>query len=62
MPPQGVVNVQTDGNVLSALTNGNSERIAAVFREMGAVSVDVHPVNLREVFLETVKTRHHDVA
>lgn len=57
LPPLGVVNIEAAGNVLSALASENSGGIAAQFREMGAVSVEVHPVNLREVFLETVKSR-----
>ena len=55
LPVQSLANVQTEGHVLSALTKDNSEAVAAKFRELGAVSVDVCSVNLRELFLETVQ-------
>lgn len=52
---QSLAKVQTEGHVLSALTKDNSEAVAAQFRGLGAVSVEVCPVNLRELFLETVQ-------
>jgi ABC-2 type transport system ATP-binding protein len=55
LPVQSLVNVQTEGHVLSALTKDYSEAVASKFRELGAVSVDVCPVGLRELFLETVQ-------
>lgn len=55
LPMQSLANVQTEGHVLSALTKDNSEAVATKFRELGAVSVDICSVNLRELFLETVQ-------
>jgi len=55
LPVESLANVQTEGHVLSALTKDNSAAVVAQLRELGAVSVDVCPVNLRELFLETVQ-------
>lgn len=37
------------------LANGNADAIVELARGMEPVSVDVAPIGLREVFLETVK-------
>jgi ABC-2 type transport system ATP-binding protein len=55
LPLWNLANVQTEGHVVSALTKDNSEAVASHFRGLGAVSVEVCPVNLRELFLETVQ-------
>jgi len=55
LPMQSLANVQTEGHVLSALTKDDSEAVAAKFRALGAMSVDVCPVSLRELFLDTVQ-------
>ncbi|MBI1788393.1 MAG: ABC transporter ATP-binding protein [Acidobacteria bacterium] len=55
LPVRSLAKVQTEGHVLSVLTKDNSEAVATQFRGLGAVSVEVCPVNLRELFLETVQ-------
>lgn len=55
LPLQSLANVQREGHVLSALSKDNSEAVAGKFRELGAVSVEVCSVGLRELFLETVQ-------
>jgi ABC-2 type transport system ATP-binding protein len=50
----GVERVQRKGRVLTVLSSAGVERIAAEGRALGARSVDVAPVTLKEIFLETV--------
>ena len=50
----GVVRVRRNGRVLSVLSNAGAERVIEKGRAFGAVSVDVVPVTLKEIFLETV--------
>jgi ABC-2 type transport system ATP-binding protein len=52
---QGVRHVQTSGRQLIFQTSRNADAVIEWARSMEAVSVDVTPVTLREVFLETVK-------
>lgn len=47
--------VRCDGHVLSMLANGDLEAIAQRARALGAISIDDHPVNLRELFLESLE-------
>ena len=59
-PPQlepilGVERIRRDGRQISILASSNAEAIAQLGRERGAVDVRVSPVNLRELFLETVQ-------
>jgi ABC-2 type transport system ATP-binding protein len=62
-PPQlsfstpGVERVRRDGRWLSLLVSENAERIASEAWAHNALSVDVVPVTLREIFLESVKER-----
>jgi ABC-2 type transport system ATP-binding protein len=51
---QGIEKVRTDGRQMTLLVSSNAERIAERARSMAAVSVDVGPVSLREIFLEAV--------
>ena len=51
----GVVRVQRQGRVLTALTS-NREALVAEARAWSPVSVDVSPVTLKEIFLESGKT------
>jgi ABC-2 type transport system ATP-binding protein len=51
----GVVRVRRQGRVMTALCSEGAERLAAEGRALGAVSVDVAPVTLKEIFLDTVK-------
>ena len=50
----GVVRVRRKGRVLTVLSSAGSERILDEARALNAVSVDVVPVTLKEIFLETV--------
>ena len=50
----GVERVQRTGRVLTVLSSAGEDEIAAEGRALGARSVDVAPVTLKEIFLETV--------
>jgi ABC-2 type transport system ATP-binding protein len=50
----GVVSLRRDGRVLSVLSRAGQEGIVAEARALNARSVDVLPVSLKEIFLETV--------
>ncbi len=50
----GIVGVKRDGRVMRVLSSAGSERLVAEARELKPVSVDVTPVTLKEIFLETV--------
>ncbi len=52
----GVERVQRNGRVLSVVSSAGAERILDEARTLGAVSVDVVPITLKEIFLETVAT------
>jgi ABC-2 type transport system ATP-binding protein len=51
----GVENVRTRGNHMSLFATRNSERVVERARELHAISIDVVPVCLRDIFLEMVK-------
>src|SRR5579863_1142187 len=51
----GVRNVQISGRQVTLIASGNADAIVEIARGMGPASVDVAPVGLREVFLDTVK-------
>jgi ABC-2 type transport system ATP-binding protein len=51
----GVARVETAGRVVTAWSSAGPERLAAEARALGSVSVDVFPVTLKELFLETVR-------
>jgi ABC-2 type transport system ATP-binding protein len=51
---RGVVSTRRAGRVLTVLVNADADGVAAEARARGAVSVDVLPVTLKEIFLETV--------
>ena len=51
----GIRHVRRSDRQLSVLASGNAEAIAEHGRSMNAVSVDVVPIGLRELFLESVK-------
>ena len=57
-PIRGVEKIRRDGRQISILASSNAEAIAQLGRERGAVDVHVSPVNLREIFLETVQGDH----
>ena len=52
----GVVRVWRKGRVLTVLSSAGAERILDEARALNPVSVDVGPVTLKEIFLETVTT------
>jgi ABC-2 type transport system ATP-binding protein len=52
---QGIQQVQTNGRQVILFANRNADAIVELARSMEPVSVDVAPIGLREVFLETVK-------
>jgi len=51
----GIERVRTDGRQMTVLTSRNADAVVERAYALAAVSVDVAPVSLREVFLETVK-------
>jgi ABC-2 type transport system ATP-binding protein len=50
----GVVRVQRERRVLTVLSSAGAEQIVAEARALNPVSVDVVPVTLKEMFLETI--------
>ena len=50
----GVERVRRKGRVLTVLSSAGAERILDEARALNPVSVDVVPVTLKEIFLETV--------
>jgi len=54
---EGVVREQIDGRTASVLASGNTERIVDCARGLHATSIDVLPVSLKEIFLESLKGR-----
>ena len=50
----GVLRVQRKGRVLTVLTNAGAESVLEEARALNAVSIDVVPVTLKEIFLEAV--------
>ncbi|NUQ27149.1 MAG: ABC transporter ATP-binding protein [Acidobacteriaceae bacterium] len=54
----GVEKMRCDGRQISILASSNADAIAQMGRDRGAVDIDVSPVNLREIFLETVQERN----
>jgi ABC-2 type transport system ATP-binding protein len=52
---QGVRQIRTSGRQITLLATENADAIVGLVRTMEPVSVDVTPIGLREVFLETVK-------
>jgi len=50
----GIVRARREGRVLTVLSSAGAERIIEEARALNPVSVDVVPVTLKEIFLETV--------
>ncbi|MBI1874095.1 MAG: ABC transporter ATP-binding protein [Acidobacteria bacterium] len=50
----GIVRVRRDGRVLSVLSSAGAEQILDEARALSPVSVNIVPVTLKEIFLETV--------
>jgi ABC-2 type transport system ATP-binding protein len=53
---RGVIRTKHDGRVVTVLASTGAEAIAAEARALDAVSVDIMPLTLKEIFLETVNT------
>jgi ABC-2 type transport system ATP-binding protein len=51
----GVEKIRINGNEMSVLASRNSEAVIERARDFNVVSVEVAPVALRDIFLETVK-------
>ncbi len=51
----GVEKVRTEGHRISIFASQNADAVIARARDLSAVSVDVAPVGLRDIFLETVQ-------
>lgn len=51
----GVVRVQRNGRTLIVMSSNGTEDIVARVRALNPVSVDVMPVTLKEIFLETIR-------
>jgi ABC-2 type transport system ATP-binding protein len=51
----GVQRIEARGNHLSVLAQSNAEAVVERARCLNALSVEVSPVELRDIFLETVK-------
>ena len=54
----GVEKMRCDGRQITILASSNADAIAQLGRDRGAVDVNVSPVSLREIFLETVQERN----
>ena len=54
-PGQGFEGARRDGRTLSLLVNGSTDEVVARARALQVRSVDVRPVTLKEIFLETTK-------
>lgn len=55
LPVLGIRNMRVEGRQATFIAGTNSQDLAALASGLGAVSVDVQPVSLRELFLEYVK-------
>ena len=51
----GIKKVRTNGRQMTLLARENADAVAELARDLHPASVEVTPVDLREVFLETVK-------
>jgi ABC-2 type transport system ATP-binding protein len=54
----GVEKMRCDGRQITILASSNADAIAQLGRDRGAVDINISPVNLREIFLETVQERN----
>jgi ABC-2 type transport system ATP-binding protein len=52
---EGVDRIRTDGRQMIVLASRSSDAVVERAKSLAAVSVDVAPMSLREIFLETVK-------
>ncbi|QNI36990.1 ABC transporter ATP-binding protein [Edaphobacter albus] len=57
-PILGVEKIRSDGRQITILASSNADAISQMGRDRGAVDIHISPVNLREIFLETVHERN----
>ena len=55
---RGVIGVKKQGRTMSVLTSAGESGVVVEARALRAVSIDVHPVTLKEIFLETVRVEN----
>lgn len=60
MSLEGIRKSRADGHVLSLVVDSNFDNITGRARALGAISVDVQPMNLRELFLDAVEAGAED--
>lgn len=53
----GIIRVMADGRTVSVFTSRNADRIVNQAQALHATSIDVLPVSLKEIFLESLKAR-----
>lgn len=54
----GVEKMRCSGRQITILASSNADAIVQIGRDRGAIDINVSPVNLREIFLETVQERN----
>lgn len=54
----GIEKMRCEGRQITILASSNADAIAQFGRDRGAVDINVSPVNLREIFLETVQEQN----
>jgi ABC-2 type transport system ATP-binding protein len=54
----GMERVRTSGRQVTVLASRNAEAIAQLGRQRNAVSVDIAPLTLREIFLDLVQEQN----
>jgi hypothetical protein len=60
MSLEGIRKSRADGHVLSLVVDSNFDNITGRARALGAISVDVQPMNLRELYLDAVEAGAED--
>ena len=54
----GVERIRTSGHQVAVFASGNADAVVARARDLHATSIDVAPVALREIYLQTVKEKN----
>jgi ABC-2 type transport system ATP-binding protein len=57
----GMRKARVEGHILSLVSDTNLAGITERAEALGALSINAHPVNLREVFLDSVEEEQHDL-
>lgn len=55
----GIERTRTSGRQITILASRNAEAIAQLGRQHNAVDIDISPISLREIFLDTVQEQNH---